>query len=222
MKIEQYHDIGYQNPWKIFKQGILPIGLAVAYREKHGYDPLKACRLYFWLNYIRGSAWWLLVMAMTTPLLYAPIIGQREMNGSDSFFGIPVVRHVAMFVVGLSLFLIFTQKAYKQSRKRMLNFQDATYSFVIAFSSMFEDGSPVIKPSMGKDELFEIVSRSMIRTAQAIVEGEIIGLDTKAERYQLGKKSSIANTFGLGREWSTYFKEAQKVIDPYKLFMWEI
>lgn len=222
MKTDKYRDIEWKNPWKVFERGTLPIGLAIAYREKHGYDPLKACRLYLWLDHVRVFAWQWLVMAVIGVFLSIPAIDQRGISGLKPILQIPVVRYAIMFTIGLVLVLIFTRKAYKQNRQRMWEFQRATYSFVFAFSSMFEDEPSAIKASMGRDELLAEVSKDMTRTAQAVVEGEITGHEAATERYQLGQKSSIANTFGLGSEWSAYFNEARKAIDPYELFAWEI
>ena len=222
LKTDKYEEIRWKNPWKVFKQGTLPIGLATAYQEEHGYDPLKACRLYQWLDYMRIFVWQWLTMMVITPFMVMATIDPHGIDELKPLLHIPVVRYAGVFTVCLVLLLIFTHKTYTRSERRMNDFQDAIHLFVVEFSSMFEDKSSVIKASMGKDELFAEVSRSMTQIARSVVEGEITGREVKNKRDQLKQKSSIANNFGLGSEWSIYFEKAQEGISPYEHFAWEI
>jgi hypothetical protein len=219
MNTDKYGDLGFENPYKIFKKGILPIGLALAYGETHSYDPLKACHLYLWLDRIRSFAWQWLVMGTIWILLYIPIVKQQDVK---TFRQSPSTLCVIVLDIILVLFIIFTQKIYKQSRKRMWDFNGSIESFVHAFRPILEDESFAIKASTGKYELFAKISMYMIRIAGIIIQGEIIGKQVDFERLQLGHKSSVANEFGLGCEWSIYFCEARKTVDPYEIFTWEI
>jgi hypothetical protein len=196
--------------------------LAIAYREKHGYDPLQACRLYIWLGVVRGVAWkWLVVMTIGI-FLSISRIEQDGINGIKPILQTPVVRYAFMFSGILLLVLVYTRKTYTQSRQRMRDFQIATYSFVFIFNSMFEDEPSTINTSMGKNELLAEVSKDMTRSAQAVVEGEITGYKAETAGQRLRQKNWIANTFGLSSELSTYLNDARKTISPYELFAWEI
>jgi hypothetical protein len=219
LKTDKYRDIEWKNPWTLFRQGIFPIGLAIAYRKKHGYNPLRVCYLYLWLNHIRGFAWQWLIMSSVAIFVSIPIINLYDVK---RLLQTPAFLCINIFTVSLIIFIALTQKVYKRSWGQMVDFRRDLSSFIFTFSSIFEDESSPITALTGEYQILSRVSYDMIRIARDILEGEIIGKDVDNERYELGEKSLAANAFGLGRDWSVYFDEARKTIDPYEIFDWKI
>lgn len=219
LKTDKYRDLEWQNPWILFRQGILPIGLALAYSKQRGHDPLKACRLYLWLNHIRGFAWKWLIMASVVIFVSIPIINLYDVK---KLLQTPAFLCINIFTVSLIIFIALTQKVYRRSWGQMVDFRKVLSPFIFTFSSIFEDESSPITALTGEYELLSRVTEDMTQVARDIIEGEITGKDVDDKRFELTEKSFVANIFGLGRDWSVYFDEAEKTIDLYKIFDWKI
>lgn len=219
LKTVKYEEIEFKNPWDTFKEGLLPIGLAEAYEVKHGYNPLKECRLNIWLSHLRGITFHWSIAAMVLVALSIPAYEGSLLKSLLQIIGIP-------YVIGITICLIvlvfLTRKAHKRSRNRMWHFKKHIQTFVMQFRSILEDGRSSITASMGLDELFAKVTEDMTEVAQSIIEGEVAGQKVGNEQNKLKQKSFAANEFGLGQEWSIYFVKARARMNPYDHFAWEI
>lgn len=221
LNIEKYEDIAhYENPWKIFKSGILPICLAEAYQKANGHNPLKASRAYLWLKNIREIVWYLTMLSPITFFLLIPV--EHYGNSFHPPLRVPTMRYLAGHMTCLILLLVFTKESYRENRSKMWDFQNSIEFFVRTFRSLFENGSSGITDSTNEEELLAKVSEDMICTAKDVIEAEITGRPTDNKKYELMQKSGAANKLGLGKNWSFYFDEARKRTDAYRLFTWDI
>lgn len=216
---EKLSEIEWRNPWETFKKGKLPIGLAAAFRDKHGYDPLKACRLYIWLGHVRSFAWYWLAMSLIYSLTAAPGLSMGEIkNLTKSSF---VVRLVIILTIALILTLIFSRRTYKRCKLRMWDFRRSIVSFVHSFS-LFEQEPQGFTGSTKKDELKSMLEEEVAAHTRAIAEGEVTGKDSSSETLCRAQKVAVAAIFGLADGMEALEVQVRAAIDSYALFDWKI
>jgi hypothetical protein len=160
------------NPWKAYKKGLIPPGLAVAYKEKWGYDPLKEGRLFYWLDMIRYQMWYVFWGSVLT-LFFVPSIA-HDTHHELTTYDWNMIRYATIgFFVSL-LILSTTYKRYKESREKVWDVQRRVEWFMKRFRDLFT-GAP-LSSFKTKESLSQAVSVKIVSAVKdALINGVAFG-----------------------------------------------
>ena len=229
LKTHELDKTSWQNPYKTFRKGALPIGLAHAFHEKYRYDGLRASQICIWLGHLRCLTyqWTPITFISLATWFILPVSSSEVIKGEfvDKLHQYSFVHSV----VGLHIFLltafVLTRKSYKRNKERMYDFMSKIHDFVCAFRPLLTRKPAAVWSSMDKQQLREVLQSDMAEHAIAILQGEVIGTEPTLDRQHRRAKSAAANDFGIGNDWSVYFDAARAKMGKgwqYEAFAWEI
>lgn len=205
-----------RKPLSLFRKHKLPIGIVRAFKNRHGYDPLRVWRIYSVVRFIHDGAAYLLVLTIIMPLaaLISPEISLADL-GELPFLS---------FTLACAVIVLLTHRWNKRLAEKAEAFSRGLADFYRRFLWPRSANGSALPGNADEDTVRGIVDETMVHITHKILLHEATG-ETDAVagwRNQRGEAASIANQMGLGRDWKTYIDMARKKYSLYEFFVWEI
>lgn len=166
-----------------FEKGELPIGLAEAYEEKWGFDPIEACQI---LKNIRQSTD--CGKASISKVLLGFIVKDKKRHKKQteqlSRSDIETIQRAEVFTAKVNLFI-----------------------------NMFDGVCTDVADCRSKNvvELQDIVTLKLTALGLEVKRLQTLNRDSDDVRKELSSRSEVANLFGLGKHWSQYFNPGPEI-----------
>lgn len=165
-----------------FENGELPIGLAEAYEEKWGFDPIEACQL---------------------------LRNRRPATDCEVSIGEAIVR---LFRKSKKRNKKLTEQISRdeiETIQRAETFTAKVNLFINAFDGVCAEG--VNCKTKKKAELHDFVTLKLTELGLEVKRLQTLSRNSDDVRKELSSRSEVANLFGFGQHWSNYFNPPQAV-----------